>query len=58
MRAKSLVYEHYNLPESDAVLGNASSAPDSIGDRMFRPERCRLTDDCFQNLMFIRYNTQ
>ena len=29
----------------------------SISGKIFRPERCSLSDALFQNLMFIRYNT-
>ena len=28
----------------------------SIGGKIFRPERCRLNNDLFQTLMFIRSN--
>ena len=39
---------------------HASSAPVerifSIGGKIFRPERCRLNNDLFQTLMFIRCN--
>ena len=38
----------------------ASSAPVerlfSIAGKVFRPERCRLTDERFEELMFIRCN--
>ena len=28
----------------------------SIAGKIFRPERCNLTDSLFEQLMFIRYN--
>ena len=39
---------------------HASSAPVerifSIGGKIFRPERCRLSNNLFESLMFIRCN--
>ena len=29
----------------------------SIAGKIFRPERCRLTDTVFENLMFIKCNS-
>ena len=52
--------------QSDEHFGNgnasstASSAPVerlfSVAGKVFRPERCRLTDNTFKILMFIRCN--
>ena len=42
------------IPPSLAPVERISS----IAGKIFRPERCCLTDDHFQNSMFVRYNTQ
>ena len=40
-----VVFEHFDVPE------NAEGA-----FKVFRQERCRLTDDVFETLMFIKCN--
>ena len=44
--------KYLSLPASSAAV----ECLFSIGGKIFRPERCRLTDSVFEQLMFIRCN--
>ena len=48
----SLACKYLPIPASSAAVERLFS----IGGKIFRPERCRLSDKVFEQLMFIRCN--
>ena len=53
-RLAKLAVKFLSLPASSAPVERIFS----VGGKLFRPERCRLSDTVFEKLMFIRCNRE